>query len=44
MGTRDKDLAVLRRLKEVGSDLNKPHTVDFFFVFSIRRTGQVGFK
>ena len=33
MGSRDKDLAVLQRLKELGSDLNKPHTVDFFLYF-----------
>jgi hypothetical protein len=33
MGNRDKDLAVLHRLKEVGSDLSKPHTVDFFLYF-----------
>jgi len=33
MGTRDKDLAVLHRLKEVGSDLSKPHTVDYFLYF-----------
>ena len=33
MGARDKDLAVLRRLKEVGSDLSKPHKVDFFLYF-----------
>jgi hypothetical protein len=33
MGTQDKDLAVLRRLKELGSDLGKPHTVDFFLYF-----------
>ncbi len=33
MGARDKDLAVLHRLKELGSDLSKPHTVDFFLYF-----------
>ncbi len=33
MGNRDQDLAVLRRLKELGSDLSKPHTVDFFLYF-----------
>lgn len=34
MGIRDKDLAVLHRLKEAGSDLSKPHKVDFFLYFS----------
>ncbi len=29
----ERDLAVLRRLKELGSDLSKPHTVDFFLYF-----------
>ena len=34
MGARDEgDLAVLRRLKELGSDLSKPHMVDFFLYF-----------
>jgi hypothetical protein len=33
MGARDKDLAVLHRLKELGSDLSKPHKVDFFLYF-----------
>jgi hypothetical protein len=29
----EKDLAVLRKLEELGSDLGKPHTVDFFLYF-----------
>ncbi len=29
----EKDLAVLHRLEELGSDLSKPHTVDFFLYF-----------
>jgi len=34
MGARDeRDLAVLRKLKELGSELSKPHTVDFFLYF-----------
>ena len=33
MGARDKDLSVLHRLKELGSDLSKSHTVDFFLYF-----------
>jgi len=34
MDARDeKDLAVLRRLEELGADLGKPHTVDFFLYF-----------
>ena len=34
MGARDEgDLAVLNRLKELGADLSKPHTVDFFLYF-----------
>jgi hypothetical protein len=35
MGTRDEgDLVVLRRLEELGADLSKPHTVDFFLYFA----------
>ncbi len=34
MGAREeRDLAVLRKLKDLGSDLGKPHTVDFFLYF-----------
>ena len=33
MGSRDKDVAVLRRLKELGSNLKKPHKVDYFLYF-----------
>jgi len=33
MDTREKDLAVLVRLKELGSDLSKQHEVDFFLYF-----------
>jgi len=34
MGAREeRDLAVLRRLKELGSDLSKPHEVEFFLYF-----------
>ncbi|MHC4529335.1 MAG: ribonuclease E inhibitor RraB, partial [Planctomycetota bacterium] len=30
----ERDLVLLRRLEELGADLGKPHTVDFFLYFS----------
>ena len=31
--TEEQDLAVLNRLEELGSDMTKPHKVDFFLYF-----------
>jgi len=39
-----RDLAVLKRLEELGSDLSKPHQLDFFLYFPSEESAKLAAK